>query len=337
MKNQQAKNTHIEILRGGVIILVVIGHVIGSGHDGGMRVDDQSFLRYFYCSVIDPIQMPLFTVIAGLVYAMRPVTIDKAKSFILKKVARILVPMLVVGVCYFLLQYFTPGTNRKGELKEMWRLLIFPYTLFWYLYSLFLVFLVVTAIDSFRLMNSLRNWMILFGVSTFLLLIRDVVIPYSLPNLLSYKGAIYLLPCFLLGTALHRFKAFFQTKIIVYSVPLVLLACVAIQQLSWFKLVDFTVQKDNLVGLSTGLAATMLLLRIRLQMQWLVWVGGFAYSIYLFHAFGTAGGRIITQQLHIQSMPLVFMLSLAAGLLLPVVAEKLLQRFKITRTLFLGS
>ena len=100
------KDTTIETLRGAVIILVVIGHVIGSESDGGMKVSDDSILRYLYYTFIDPIQMPLFTVIAGWVYALNPVGYEKINKFILKKVMRILVPMLVVGMSYFLVQYF---------------------------------------------------------------------------------------------------------------------------------------------------------------------------------------------------------------------------------------
>jgi glucans biosynthesis protein C len=336
MNKKQEKDQTLETLRGAVIILVVIGHVIGSGPDGGMKVKDDSFLRYFYSSFIELIQMPLFTVIAGWVYALRPVTYAKAGDFIQKKILRVLVPMFVVGVCYFLLQYFTPGTNRKGELAELWKLLFFPYTLFWYLYSLFLVFLIITLIDVFEKMNTLSNWFIIFAASVLILLARDMVIPYEWPNYLSYKGALYLLPCFVLGVGLKRFSASFQNRLIKYSIPVILIICFAIQQLSWFKIIDYPVVKDNIVGLFIGLAGTMLLLRLHIKVSWLIWFGSFAYSIYLFHAFGTAGGRIVIQKFHIQSAALIFTVSLAAGLFLPVAAEKILERFKITRILFLG-
>jgi hypothetical protein len=330
------KDKTIETLRGAVIILVVVGHVIGSASDGGMKVSDDSFLRYFYYTFIDPIQMPLFTIIAGWVYTLRPVVYEKINDFILKKVLRVLVPMLVVGICYFLLQYFTPGTNSKGNLLEIWKLLIFPYTLYWYLYSLFLVFVIIAFIDSFNKMNTFNNWLLILSISVFILLIRDIVIPYELPNYFSYKGAMYLLPCFILGVGLNRFKAFFQGRLMKYSIPLILLLCVTIQQLSWFKVIDYTVHKDTIVGLLIGLTGTIMLLRFRLKTNWLIWFGGFAYSIYLFHAFGTAGGRIILKRFDIDSSILTFIVSLTAGVLLPIVAEKILERFKITRILFLG-
>lgn len=331
-----AKDKTIEALRGAVIILVVVGHVIGSASDGGMKVGDDSFLRYLYFTFIDPIQMPLFTVIAGWVYSLRPLLFEKINEFILKKVLRILVPMLVVGICYFLVQYFTPGTNNKGNLLDIWKLLIFPYTLYWYLYSLFLVFVIIAFIDSFNKMNTFNNWLIIFSISVFILLLRDLVIPYEQPNYFSYKGALYLLPCFILGLGLNRFKAFFQNKLFAYFIPLILVLCICIQQLSWFKVIAYTVHKDTVVGLLIGLTGTMMLLRFQLKTNWLIWFGGFAYSIYLFHAFGTAGGRIILKRFDIHSSVFIFTGSLAAGVLLPIAAEKILERFKITKILFLG-
>lgn len=330
------KDKTIETLRGGVIILVVIGHVIGSAYDGGMKVSDDSFLRYIYYTFIDPIQMPLFTIIAGWVYTLRPNSYEKTKGFIRKKALRILIPMFVVGICYFLIQYFTPGTNRKGNLLDIWELLIFPYTLFWYLYSLFIVFIIIAIIDGFKKMNTITSWLLIFSVSIILLLVRDTIIPNQAPNYFSYQGAMYLLPCFILGVGINRFKTLFQNKILIYSVPLILFICIIIQQLSWFKLIDYTVHKDTIVGLLIGLTGTIMLLRFKLNTKWLIWFGGFAYSIYLFHAFGTAGGRIISQKLGIQSTLLIFSISLFSGLFSPIIAEKFLERYKITRILFLG-
>ncbi len=97
------KDLFVETLRGLAITLVVIGHVIGSASDGGMQVSDDSFLRYLYYTFIEFLQMPLFTIIAGWVYALNPIKQGNFLPFIKKKVYRILVPMIVVGVVYFLL------------------------------------------------------------------------------------------------------------------------------------------------------------------------------------------------------------------------------------------
>ena len=113
------KNLSVETLRGIAILLVVVGHVVGSGPGGGMKIDFPHPLRYLYVW-IDYIQMPLFTAIAGWAYALKPFSASSGfGSFVRKKALRLLVPMAAVGTLYFLVQYLMPGTNNKGELSQM--------------------------------------------------------------------------------------------------------------------------------------------------------------------------------------------------------------------------
>lgn len=150
------KNLSIETLRGIAILLVVAGHVIGSAPDGGMKIDFPHPLRYLYLW-IDYIQMPLFTAIAGWVYALKPAALPGGfVVFARKKAMRLLVPMIVVGTLYFVIQYLVPGTNNKGDITRMWRIYVFPYTIYWYLPSLFLIFMIQWCIDRYKKMESLR-------------------------------------------------------------------------------------------------------------------------------------------------------------------------------------
>ena len=121
----------------------------------------------------------------------------------------------------------------------------------------------------------------------------------------------------------------------IYLIPILLLAFVIIQQLSWFKMIDHAVHKDTIDGLLIGFTGIIMLLIFRIKANWLIWFGGFAYSIYLFHAFSTAGGRIISKNLNIDSTIVIFIMSLTAGVLLIIVTDKILERFKLTRVLFL--
>lgn len=94
-----------------------------------------------------------------------------------KKVRRVLYPMVFVGTAYFLLQYIVPGTNETGNLAEIWKIYVFPYTLYWYLPSLFWVFLAVGLLDAFKRLDKFGHWAIWTAVAFALLLVRDMVIP----------------------------------------------------------------------------------------------------------------------------------------------------------------
>lgn len=329
------KNQSVETLRGFAIILVVMGHVIGSGSDGGMMVANDSFWRHLYFT-FEYLRMPLFTVISGWVYTLRPASLEILRSFNFKKIRRILFPMIFVGMAYFIIQYIVPGTNMKGNLNEMWKILIFPYTLYWYLPSLFIIFVVVASIDSFELINGFESWIILLILAFSLMIFRDRIIPESSPNIFSYKGAIYLFPFFLIGVGIQRFRNFFENKTLNFILLMAFITGIFLQQLGWYQIVDVATDKKGFIGLLVGVTGTILFFRLKWNVRILVFFGSYAYSIYLFHSFGTAGGRIIIRATGITNMTIIFVVSLFVGLFIPILAELALDKFKLTRLLYLG-
>lgn len=135
--------------------------------------------------------MPLFTAIAGWAYALKPFSASSGfGSFVRKKALRLLVPMAAVGTLYFLVQYLMPGTNNKGELSQMWRIYVFPYTIYWYLPSLFLIFVVQWWMDSRKWMDTPGKWAVCCMAALILSRINDVWILHEVPDLFSFKGAL---------------------------------------------------------------------------------------------------------------------------------------------------
>lgn len=329
------KDKSIETLRGLAIILVVMGHVIGSASDGGMKVADNSFLRHLYYT-FQYLRMPLFTVISGWVYALYPATLNNLRYFNVKKVRRLLLPLIFVGGAYYILQSIIPGTNFSYELKDIWRIMIFPYTFYWYLQALFLVFIVISIIDANSMANSFRNWLLLFVITLGMIFARNYFIPESFPNYLGFKGGIYLLPFFVLGVGIQRFKELFQNKIFIYTCAVLLIAGLIFQQLIWYNLIEYKLETSNGIGLLIGVVGVIVFLRIHFTINWLVWIGSYAYTIYLFHSFGTSGGRILLYRIGIESTPVVFFASLALGVFLPIIVEGIADRFSLTRFFLLG-
>ncbi len=329
------KDYSIESLRGLAIILVVIGHVIGSASDGGMKVADDSEWRHLYFT-FEYFRMPLFTTISGWVYTLRPVSFDNFKNFNLKKVRRILYPMIFVGTSYFLLQYITPGTNDNGNLHEFWRIYVFPYTLFWYLPSLFIVFFFVGLLDAYKKLDTFKTWIFWTILAFVLLVLRDIIIPYEWPNFLSYKGAIYLFPYFMIGLGMQRFSTFFANKWFNNIIAILFFSGLLIQQLGWYGLLHFNMEGSSGLGLLIGVAGTIFLFRLKWKVRWFMYFGSFAYSIYLFHSFGSAAGRILIKNIGVTNDYIIFFFSLSVGITAPIIAEKILDRWGITRMLFLG-
>ena len=335
MTIKKKKNLHVETLRGFAIVLVVMGHVIGSASDGGMTVEDDSFLRYIYYT-FQYLRMPLFTVISGWVYALRPAGLDNAIPFTIKKARRILIPMIFVGGLYYIIQSLVPGTNYSNDLKDIWKIAVYPYTFFWYLQSLFIVFIIVAILDSYKLMKTTLNLIIVVLVSILLLIYRDTLIPEEFPNYFGFKGAIYLFPFFIIGIGIQRFKEIFQNKTLNLIMTIFLIGALIFQQLAWFGVVNYRFSESEGLGLLIGLFGTIILFKSKLNLKPMVWIGNFSYTIFLFHSFGTSGGRILLKKIGVDNTFLIFLFSLTLGLLLPVVIEKLFDKYNITRLLFLG-
>jgi glucan biosynthesis protein C len=65
-------------------------------------------------------------------------------------------------------------------------------------------------------------------------------------------------------------------------------------------------------------------------------IGPFAFTIYLYHVFGTAGMHELLHWLGITQIPVLFFSSLAAGIGVPVAVHLTAKRFALTRRFVLG-
>ncbi|BCL70165.1 hypothetical protein TUMSATVNIG1_21240 [Vibrio nigripulchritudo] len=94
--------------------------------------------------------------------------------------------------------------------------------------------------------------------------------------------------------------------------------------------------KRSVYGLLVGAVFCIGALSVRGRSQWLARIGVYSYSIYLFHVFFTAAFRIILTKVGVENTHLLFAVSLLAGIVGPIVAERLLLGTNITRVLCLG-
>ncbi len=197
------KDLSIQALRGLAVILMVAGHVIGSSASRGLQVSDDSWWRYYFLAFED-IRMPLFTVISGYVYGMRPMLARAGyPQMVSGKAQRLLWPLLTVGTLLFATKVVSPGTNVPAEPSDFWRTFVYGYEHLWFLQAIFIIFLVTGVLDFLGYLATKRRWAASVAVAMVLFVLLRV--PPEL-NIFSVNGALRLMPFFLLGYGMCRYR-----------------------------------------------------------------------------------------------------------------------------------
>lgn len=326
------KDLKIETLRGLALILMVIGHIIGDSASVGMRVPDDSVLRYLYDSLIY-IRMPLFTAISGYVYALRPVTPESRLSpFLRGKAYRIGIPLIVVSLLFFISQSLIPNTSESPELENFFSIFIYGYAHFWFLQAILVIFLIIAILEKTNITTQYQR--------TLWILIGALVIPPLLPQatgLFSVDRAIELFPFFLLGLCICRFPGELRRRRSLRLIPVVSVLLIVIHQAYLLDIISLPSNLVNAVGVALGLCAIYTLITYRFYLRPLRFFGQYAYEVYLFHVFGTAGARIVLNKLGVYTPAPVFTLGLAAGLLLPIGLKLVARQNALFDLLLFGS
>lgn len=313
----------IDTLRCLACILLVIYHVVGYDETIGLKIksglirDINDLLRY--------IRMPLFTFLSGVVYAYRPYN-GNLTQFINGKFRRLIVPMFVVGTLFAFIQAVIPGTNAP---ITNWSLLhIIPVGHFWFVESLFLIFMLLIPLEVLKIFNTANRFLMVFIAACVIHVHWE-----SPPIWLSLAGAVYLLPYFLLGMGICRYaKADFDHQ----KAAWLLLGLVFIMlYLIYIGSIPIA-NKHTLASLFISASACIALYYLNLKIPLLARIGGLSYSIYLYHVFFTAGVRIVLLKLNIDSIVTIFVLSFLSGIFGPIGVDLLLRKHKMTRLLFLG-
>ena len=321
------KDISIDTLRGLACLLLVVYHVIGGDSGQGLRIPDGSYLSYLNESLLY-LRMPLFTFLSGYVYALRPFE-DDSFDFLIKKLRRLLIPMFAVATLFIGLQMIVPGTNKSYSFLSLY--LGFPIAHFWFLESLVVIFLVLIPLEQSGALRSRVGYFLIFTGASLVSLLG-----FEPTLFLSINGAIYLAPYFLAGVAMHRFGLGQLGRSGRFTVFLLAILCIGITQLGLSGLVEMDLERRSLAGYAAGMTGVAALFLVRPRNKLLARIGVYSYTIYLFHVFATAGSRILFERLGVSGHELHLVLGTAAGIMTPIVLERLLVRYDLARLLLFG-
>jgi len=343
------KDLSVETLRGVAILLVVMGHVV---YELGQRdlIDAGNVLSRL-TDALDYLRMPLFTVISGFVYAMRPVRAGGENTFIIGKLRRVLLPFLSIGLIQVVYaDYRSDGSFFTEPGSAFLSIFILNSSHLWYLKAMLWIFLLTVVLDAAGAINRVQPWLIMLGIS----IIASMSMAGDerwLVQFMAIGNTLYILPYFFFGLGIKRFEAvLFNPKVLVLA-ALLLTAGTLLNQL-WLVPLDDAAQPgavsaksegywlylEKLIITSVGLSATLLLFRFRRTVPGLSKLGSHAYAIYLFHGYCYFVVFSVTTK---KAWPDVgtyslFALMMLGGLLIPIALKMLIVRWKISRRLLLG-
>jgi hypothetical protein len=325
----KVKDQSIETLRGLAIILVVAGYIIRGDLDHTVHSTFSTVLDLMYY-LLKPIRLPLFTVISAYLYASSPATQETLKKLIHGKARRIMIPFIAVSAMQYTFYALFP-VKGPHPLNELYKVYLWPLEQFWFLYSIFWIFIIVGCLDSLRAMDTFKKWVMCILVA----LIGHVL--FEPPDIFSLNGVNYLLPFFLLGYGIKRYsKELFSAQMIRLYVATAALAY-GVYSIFYFKRVEggHDLYKD--LSLMISLSAVPLLFYFRRTIPLLAQAGYFAFGIHIFNKISSALPRMLFQHLNLDSNPaLVFFTYLAFGIFFSIGIQLFLEQFGWARKYILG-
>lgn len=321
-----ARNAPVDTLRGIACILLVTMHVIGHNATAGIGVADDSAFRW-YTDSFTYLRMPLFSFLAGLVYAWRPLRSPAGYgSFMGKKVRRLLVPYVIFVPLIGIAQSIVPGANSPTGMPA-WQWLIFSLSPYWFLLATFWIFAVVALADSYRLIDRLpivlAAWVVLVAV--------NVLFTVGTFKFLQLGSALTLSTFFLTGMAVHRFGWNRAPLWAPVALGVVLVALFGYTQLGFVGIVPMTESRGDLVGILLGMAFPMVFLATRISSRALAWIGGYSSGIFLLHPFAVSGTRVLLERAGVGDQVTAFLIGSAVGIFGSILGVMLLRRLMVGR------
>jgi len=323
------KDLSVEALRGFALVLLVGFHAVGPTMTPETEASAIVNLLAHIGEGLSFVRMPLFTVISGYIYARRPVARGDSNRFLTGKARRLLIPMVVVVVVTLALRALSEpdGLEIWGVVKALPESILWRFEHLWFVQSIFLVFVVVTALELNGQLANRTRWAAITGAAA-----AGAMFPISV-TFFSLDGALYLLPFFLLGLGLNRFYGGTVPSSLLATAGVVTVVGLTLQQVALAGWLDLDVDRASPLGIMVGLATATLLLAFRQPVGVLAKLGGFSYTVYLYHLIGMA---IASRLLGNSPTELLVAAEFACGLALGVVLQLGCSSRPVGRVVLLG-
>ena len=291
----------LECIRGGAILLVVLGHLSLIGGGG-------TYSRFIYL-----FHMPLYFSISGFLYGYKEVgkKFDE-KNFIYKKVISLGIPYLFFSVVYIIfnvsLQKYV-HMNTQVNIMEIFSLFWKPVAHYWFLWVLVIYFVIVALVGKNRK-----------GLIVLLLIGMAIALAdgngYKMLDPTYRKALIYFM--FFIGASLlgERFKTEINMKANAFEKILLFIVSTVFFWLLALNIVCIEYQPlqeifARIFGIVSFVGWIFLLKRYTVIQSILSVIGGYSWYIYLLHSYFLCAIRfLLTRMIPNGNPPIEMMLGM---------------------------
>ena len=330
-KNSQISNHSkhwfqtITVAKGLGIILVVVGHYCPGESPAYWKILN---------GIIYKFHMPLFLILSGYLYGKSYNVKDLRINFLIRnKFNRLIIPFISIAFIAFFVKYIAGFfINLQHPVTEKSFLLIlitskgmyFP--LLWFVYSLFIIFIVFSILQSF-----LPGKYTPFLVSIFLMFIKW-------PHYFYLNHVFRFLPFFVFGALFLKDLNFddFEKKTAIKFVAIGALVFIFSSLCGYDnKLIKLALGISGSVSI-IGLSA--LICKFSSLYPGIYIIGFYSMSIYLLHTFFSSTVRIVNYQiLKTDHFFIPAFIAILGGISVPLLLEiYVVRKYAITRKLILG-
>lgn len=326
---QKRRDVFIDSIKIYACILVVLGHFFQSMVSSGV-VENHSFLEWFDITIYY-FHVPLFFICSGYLFSKYSVIerVSDYKDHILKK-------MLALGVPYFFFSIVTWGlkvlfsSQVNNEADGLFTtLFVDPVSPYWYLYTLFFVFIITPAVKSKKSMLAIIVAGLCLKFASFYIAKDSVFVLVSVTT-----NEIW----FVFGMMINVYdlERLFKKQSLVYvGVGLSALFIVGSVMLYLHQV------RNDAISFLMGIVACVATLIFAVHTQGFVCVNKcvtvfskYTMPVFLMHTIFAATLRAVLIKLSVTSVMIHVVFGIVISFLGPILAYKILSEFKFTDFIF---
>ena len=320
------RNILADKLKGYACFLVLFGHVIM-----GIRLAGVDIPHFFYGieKFLWSFHVALFLFLSGVVYKVTGEWKSKKSKwrFVLYKLYNLGVPYVVFSAVYILINSLVPQVNTQSSVWDILYIWHTPVAQYWFLYALFFLFLIWTALSGI-----LKNRQI-----TLITALIGLFVPLSGFSLGCMAVVFSSALAFGLGTSVSFPKLTRPPVWVKCSVVLVHIAVAVAFILPDKTETPFIKELLMLLGIYASILFISMIQNSKPVSAFLNFINKYSFQIYLLHTIFTAGIRILLLRAGITNWVIHILLGTVCGIVFSVLAAEIAKRIKILNFFFFPS